>query len=40
MIADAYRQKMGAKLETLTGAALYKSWEGFCKSWVAMRGTP
>jgi hypothetical protein len=40
MIADAYRQKMGAKLETLTGTALYKSWEGFCKSWVAMRGTP
>jgi len=38
LVADAYRTAMGAKLETLSGPALYRSWEGFCKSFVRMRG--
>ena len=38
LVAEAYRKTMGAKLETLSGPALYKSWEGFCKSFVATRG--
>lgn len=38
LIASAYREKMGKSLATLTGAPLYKSWEGFCKSYVGLRG--
>jgi hypothetical protein len=38
LVADGYRKEMGSKLETLTGPALYKSWEGFCKSFVRTRG--
>lgn len=40
LIADAFREKMGSRLQTLTGAPLYKSWEGFCKSFVGLRGRP
>lgn len=40
VIATAYRATMGEKLETLSGVALYKSWEGFCKSFVRQRGHP
>lgn len=38
VIADAYRKEMGGRLDKLTGEALYKSWEGFCKSFVRNRG--
>ena len=38
LIASAYRETMGSKLEHLTGAPLYKSWEGFCKRFVETRG--
>ncbi len=38
LVAEAYRKSMGPKLETLSGPALYKSWEGFCKSFVRTRG--
>lgn len=38
IIAEAYRKEMGPRLEKLTGDALYKSWEGFCKSFVRLRG--
>lgn len=38
LVAQAYREKMGDRLPALTGAALYKSWEGFCKSFVGLRG--
>lgn len=38
LIAGAFRDKMGDRLQTLTGTALYKSWEGFCKSYVGLRG--
>ena len=40
IIADAYREKMGKRLDLLTGSALHKSWEGFCKSFAAARGRP
>ncbi len=40
IIASAYRQTMGSRLEALTGEALYKSWEGFCRSFVQKRGRP
>lgn len=39
-IATEYRRFMGAKLNTLRGDALYKSWEGFCASFVKRRGRP
>jgi hypothetical protein len=38
LIAGAFRDKMGERLTSLTGNALYKSWEGFCKSFVGLRG--
>lgn len=38
LIADAYRVQMSAKLEKLTGEALYKSFEGFCRGFVRIRG--
>ena len=38
LIARAFRDKMGDRLLTLTGSALYKAWEGFCKGFVGMRG--
>lgn len=38
LVAEAYRKQMGPKLETLSGQALYKSWEGFCKGFVKARG--
>ncbi len=38
LVAEAYRKTMGPKLETLSGPALYKSWEGFCKGFVRTRG--
>lgn len=38
VVAEAYRKSMGAKLEGLTGPALYKSWEGFCRGFVRARG--
>ncbi len=37
VIAEAYRSHMGEKLETLRGNALYKSFEGFCRAFVAKR---
>src|SRR3546814_19494447 len=37
VIAAAYRKEMGGRLENLTGAALYKSWEGFSKYFVPHR---
>ena len=38
LVARAFRKTMGPKLESLSGPALYKSWEGFCKSFVSSRG--
>lgn len=40
LIAQAYREHMGARLESLTGAKLEKSWKGFCESFFARRGRP
>ena len=38
LIASGYRKTMGSRLDNLVGDALYKSWEGFCKSFVQQRG--
>ena len=40
IIAQAYRDHMGDTLSDLRGERLYKSWEGFCKSFVRKRGRP
>jgi hypothetical protein len=40
LIADAYREQMGARLSNLSGAKLVKSWTGFCQAFAARRGRP
>lgn len=40
MIAEAYRQQMGARLDKLRGKKLIDSWTGFCESWLSRRGRP
>jgi hypothetical protein len=40
IVADGYRQFMGDKLKNLRGDRLYKSWEGYCKSYVKTHGRP
>ena len=40
LIAAAYREQMGARLEGLTGQKLLKSWTGFCQAFAARRGRP
>jgi len=39
-IANAYRRHMGDKLQTLSGQALYRSFEGFCRSFARNPGRP
>lgn len=38
LVAQAYREQMGARLDKLSGEALYKSFEGFCRGFVRVRG--
>jgi Initiator Replication protein len=38
IIASAYRDQMGQRLRSIKGAKLAKSFEGFCKAFVAQRG--
>lgn len=40
LIAQAYREQMGARLDALSGSKLEKSWKGFCESFFARRGRP
>lgn len=40
LIATAYRESMGPRLEKLTGQKLRSSWRGFCESYVTRRGRP
>ena len=40
MMADAYREHMGARLDKLRGAKMLASWKGFCEGWVNRRGRP
>jgi len=40
MIADAYREHMGERLEKVRGAKMIASWKGFCEGWVNRRGRP
>lgn len=39
-IANAYRRHMGDKLHALSGEALYRSFEGFCRTFARNRGRP
>lgn len=38
IIAGAYRAHMGDRLDRLQGESLYRSFEGFCRSYVSSRG--
>jgi len=38
LIAAAYREQMGARLDLLRGAKLRQSWLGFCEAFYARRG--
>lgn len=40
LIARAYREHLGDRLESLSGAKLERSWKGFCESFFARRGRP
>lgn len=40
LIAAAYREQMGARLDALSGSKLEKSWKGFCEAFSARRGRP
>ncbi len=40
LIADAYREHMGDRLNTLSGSKLEKSWKGFCEAFLTRRGRP
>lgn len=40
LIADGYRQHMGARLDKLRGKKLIDSWTGFCEGWLSRRGRP
>ena len=40
MIAEAYRDHMGARLNTLSGTKLEKSWKGWCEAFFNRRGRP
>jgi hypothetical protein len=40
LIAAAYREQMGARLDGLTGQKLVKSWTGFCQAFASRRGRP
>jgi hypothetical protein len=40
VIASAYREQMGERLDALTGTKLVKSWTGFCQAFAARRGRP
>ena len=40
LIANAYREQMGARLAGLSGTKLIKSWTGFCQAFASRRGRP
>jgi hypothetical protein len=40
LIAAAYREQMGPRLDGLAGQKLMKSWTGFCQAFAARRGRP
>lgn len=40
VIANSYREHMGARLGKLSGTKLLTSWTGFCQSYAARRGRP
>ncbi len=40
LIANGFREHMGARLSKLRGSKLIASWRGFCEGWVNRRGRP
>lgn len=40
IIAENYRRFMGGKLQSLRGERMYKSFEGYCKSYLRTHGRP
>lgn len=40
LIAGAYREQMGGRLQSLSGSKLEKSWKGFCEAFFSRRGRP
>lgn len=38
LIAQGFRDHMGARLDKLRGVKLVAAWKGFCESWVTRRG--
>lgn len=40
LIAEAYREHMGTRLNTLSGSKLEKSWKGWCEAFFNRRGRP
>ena len=40
LIAEAYREQMGDRLNRLSGQKLRASWTGFCQSYLSRRGRP
>lgn len=40
LIAAAYREHMGERLASLSGAKLERSWKGFCEAFFSRRGRP
>jgi len=38
LIAQGFRDHMGARLDKLRGVKLAAAWKGFCESWVTRRG--
>lgn len=39
MIANAFREHLGARLDRLVGKPLAAAWEGFCRSYAERRHT-
>jgi len=37
LIADAFREHLGARLDRLAGKSLNAAWEGFCRSYAERR---
>lgn len=39
LIANAFREHMGPRLEKVRGAKMLAAWKGFCEGWVTRRGS-
>ncbi|RZF63531.1 RepB family plasmid replication initiator protein [Sphingomonas populi] len=39
LIANAFREHMGARIEKVRGVKMLSAWKGFCEGWVTRRGS-